>query len=143
MLFYLSICRSIYLICRCSIYLFVVLSIYMSFYLSIYMSFYLSIYVVLSIYMSLFYLSICRSINLYVVQSNCRSSIFYQSIYLYILLSIYISIYLSVCLSIYFAHAGDHKMVCGWTDLDKNFCGTSHDPRNGLWMFIELKKSVL
>ena len=46
---------------------------------------------------------------------------------------------LSVCLSV--CPFVSNKRQNGWTDWAQIFCGTSHDPREGLWI-VKIKKIV-
>ena len=68
---------------------------------------------------------------LYSTHPNIKPKIFHLSIYKFGL-----SVCLSVCLFV------SNKRQNGWTDRAQIFCGTSRDPREGLWMIKILKICV-
>ena len=77
---------------------------------------------------TLFHLSIFRNQRRYI----SHLSILTLSIYKFGL-SVCLFVCLSVCLFV------SNKRQNGWTDRAQIFCGTSHDPREGLWMIKFLK----
>ena len=79
---------------------------------------------------------ISTQISFFLMMRNFSIPIFLRHLYLYInlaCLSVCLFVCLGVCLFV------SNKRQNGWTDRAQIFCGTSRDPREGLWM-IKIKK---